>query len=686
VIYAAKPESCPHHNWVSTRRSRFDSVVAVDDRDARPSRPTRLGKRYLARYFFRPQKPVSWLNPLQLAGTGVQVFLAERLGAYLDKRELQGLFPQPHFDHSVDGRDIWFDFVADTGDGFNATYAVARQLARENLPIKGHPLLPRGEFLIMGGDQVYPTPSGVAYEARLRGPYRAALPEPGPVGSTEPDASWPRVYALPGNHDWYDGLTAFFRVFAGAQSRIGRWISEQQRSYFAIRLPGNWWLFAVDAQNGAHIDEPQLSYFHSLVRDHVEDGARIILCVPEPAWAQSKTSDDAYDSIDYFLGTIISEGGQRIWLNRNGGGTPKALTVPVMISGDWHHYSRYEAVDRDGATRQLITAGGGGAYLYGTHRLPMRGTVPPELMQNPKTPPATYRLQRRFPSLLTSIWLGLGALVRVPLRNGAFVGLLGLLHVTLFYALQGRSDTSTLTPSVLLVTLAIVGLTGFFAAGLSAEKRWIRIIVLTALHSAAQIYLGVLAVKWWPRWLTMALDRLEQQPLQPWARDALVWLLTPTRDLAPYLVLYGLAAGIVAAVVVAVYLFVASLFNVNFNELFAGQRIEGYKNFLRLHVEPSGELTIHAIGLRRVRRLGPGWLRWQWRIRKRGTLTDGWFEPRGRAHRPHLIEKITIPAVTRPATPDPAVPDAAESANVEPTAATMPHESVEAGEAIARAR
>jgi hypothetical protein len=619
----------------------------VDDRDARPARPSGLRKRYLARKFFRPERPVSWLNPLQLAGTGVQVFLSERFGAYLDKRELQGIFPQPTFDHSTgDSGGLWFDFVADTGDGFNATYAVARLVARERLPVKGQPLLPRGEFLVMGGDQVYPTPSSLAYESRLRGPWRAALPEPGPVGSSEPDPAWPRVYALPGNHDWYDGLTAFLRVFAGAESRIGRWVSEQQRSYFAVKLPGNWWLFAIDAQRGAHLDDPQLTFFHTLIRDEVEDGARIIMCVPEPGWVQSKHAADAYESIDYFLGRAISEGGQKVWLGKHGGGEPKQLTVPLMVSGDWHHYSRYESVDREGATRQLITAGGGGAYLYGTHRLPMRGTTPPTMMQQPKTPSATYRLKKRFPAFLTSIWLGLGALVRVPLRNGAFVGLLGVLQVTLFYTLLGREVRNNVTPSVLLVTLAFVGLCGFFSAGLSAEKRWIRMVALTAIHSTAQISIGVLGVEYWFDVLNWGMERVAASAWPPWAKDAAIWILAPSRDIAAHLILYAVVAGIVSAVVVAVYLFLASLVNVNFNELFAGQRIEGYKNFLRLHIAADGTLTVYAIGLRRVRRLGPGWFWWQWRITKKAGPTDPWFEPRGRTLRPHLIEKVTIPATT----------------------------------------
>jgi hypothetical protein len=81
----------------------------------------------------------------------------------------------------------------------------------------------------MGGDQVYPTPSTEGYEDRLKGPYIAALPCP-PHGVPRPT-----LYALPGNHDWYDGLTAFLRLFVRVKTdNIGGWRTEQSRSYFAV--------------------------------------------------------------------------------------------------------------------------------------------------------------------------------------------------------------------------------------------------------------------------------------------------------------------------------------------------------------------------------------------------------------------------------------------------------------------
>ena len=46
----------------------------------------------------------------------------------------------------------------------------------------------------------------------------------------------PDMYALPGNHDWYDGLTSFMRLFCQG-GWVGAWRTRQRRSYFAVKLP-----------------------------------------------------------------------------------------------------------------------------------------------------------------------------------------------------------------------------------------------------------------------------------------------------------------------------------------------------------------------------------------------------------------------------------------------------------------
>jgi hypothetical protein len=602
------------------------------------TRPRGLRRKDVAFDFFRPKRPVSWLAPGQLLTTGLQVGLADRLGAYLDKRELQQLFDQPPLEE-VGGPDgLWLDFLADTGDGFHATYAIAYLLGQRELTVPGGGRLPRAQVLVMGGDEVYPIPSGEAYDDRLRGPFRAAFPD------VEPGEARPTIYALPGNHDWYDGLTAFFRVFAGLETTIGGWKTRQQRSYFAIKLPNNWWLFALDAQQGAHIDDPQLEYFHTVIADEMRDGDRVILCTPEPAWVEGQRNDNEYTAVDYFMRKVIDVTGQEQWLTakRPGSATrPTSLTVPLMLSGDWHHYARYASSDSVGEPRQLITSGGGGAYLYGTHGLPRSITVPPPKMRPPKSDlDRQYKLKYRFPSFGRSAWLGLGAPVRLPIRNPTFILLMGLLQGLLLFTRERAGHDNSV--GVIITTGAFFLLALFFAAGLVAgRRRWIRILILTVLHTVAQLQVGRLVMPVWQRFPDLDLSFWHPTPgiqLQLWNLAHTV--LGVGHDITRY-VAYGLAAGVVSAVVVAVYLIVASVCGLNFNELFSSQRIEGYKGFLRMHIATDGSLTIYAIGLRRVRRIGPSFIRWHWRANPNGPASAPWFQPRGKL-RPHLIEKVTI--------------------------------------------
>ena len=63
---------------------------------------------------------------------------------------------------------FWFDFIADTGDGWDSTYAMASLLAEPELrPAGTAEPLARGRLLVMGGDQVYPTASVQGYADRL---------------------------------------------------------------------------------------------------------------------------------------------------------------------------------------------------------------------------------------------------------------------------------------------------------------------------------------------------------------------------------------------------------------------------------------------------------------------------------------------------------------------------------------
>lgn len=59
------------------------------------------------------------------------------------------------YDHYSDREDLWFDFMADTGDGGNSSYTIARLLAQPSIRIIEDDSifnLPRGDMLLIGGD------------------------------------------------------------------------------------------------------------------------------------------------------------------------------------------------------------------------------------------------------------------------------------------------------------------------------------------------------------------------------------------------------------------------------------------------------------------------------------------------------------------------------------------------------
>src|SRR5262245_63344603 len=175
---------------------------------------------------------VPWASPAVIKRAAVRAVLGPLFGRFADKRDVVALAdPDPAANvPREDPGDGWFDFVADTGEGFDSTYTVARIASADALPAGVVPAerdlrLPRGRILVFGGDEVYPYAEPWAYRDRLQAPWNMALPRGGddvPRGS---------VYAIPGNHDWYDGLSSFLRVFEAGKT-VGSRRVEQQRSYF----------------------------------------------------------------------------------------------------------------------------------------------------------------------------------------------------------------------------------------------------------------------------------------------------------------------------------------------------------------------------------------------------------------------------------------------------------------------
>jgi hypothetical protein len=531
---------------------------------------------------FRPQKAVRWLAPKVLITTGAQSLLAEIFGSYSDKRELQGSLDTHVYDHG-DGEEMWFDFVADLGDGFDATYSIASLLARDELDL-GVPT-PRGRLLVMGGDEVYPAASTSAYEDRSKGVYRAARPLA--------TADSPTLFALPGNHDWYDGLTSFLRVFAQRRP-FGGWKTEQTRSYFAIRLPQRWWLYAIDTQFDDYVDAPQLEYFREAAAE-LREGDAVILCTSTPAWVEAGCGGGAkgYDTIEFFQREVIR---------------PRGASVRVMLTGDKHHYVRYA---EEGGTAQKITSGLGGAYLASTERLPEQLELPgPKSRVRDPSPPTTFGLAARYPEHTKSMAAGI---FRLPWRNPGFWGLTGftqlLVTMAMLYGIAQTADGSGMfgllaawSPAVLTAIVLVIAGIAFARIDLPTTES--TNVVAGVLHAAGHLALSVgwaVVIRW------IYHDVLPDGMAADWLIFVIAAIGTPV------------VIGFLDAEVVALYLLVASRFGINLNEVMAGQSIEDHKGFLRLHIARDGVLTIYPVKVDEVCH--------DWHANPGGAPNDPWLLP-----------------------------------------------------------
>ncbi|WP_163568613.1 metallophosphoesterase family protein [Fodinicola feengrottensis] len=301
---------------------------------------------------FRPRAPVSWADPIVLAKSGFAAGVTALMRGYSDRRVTQAALFPPADDWDTPpvepaGDDpYWLDFAADIGDGFDATYAVAYALAEPTLPLAGQDC-PRGQLLVLGGDEVYPTPSQTQYLDRTLRPY--ALAEH--TDEVDPNLE---VVAIPGNHDWYDGLDAFSELFSP-----GHWLGartmNQRHSYFARRLPRGWWVLGADTALDGRLDFAQRDFFATVVAPQIQPTDSVILVLPSPFWVlAARMSDQEQLSVLRFFREQVCGGGR----------------LRLCLSGDLHHYSRYiDEVDKPEEQVQYVTAGGGGAYLLSTHDL-----------------------------------------------------------------------------------------------------------------------------------------------------------------------------------------------------------------------------------------------------------------------------------------------------------------------------
>ena len=593
---------------------------------------------------------VGWFDPGQLIQTAIRVLISTVFGQFADKREALAASNRIS-DKEIDERcdyaskypngDLWLDYVADTGDGWNPTYAVARLLATKELQprisdasteVIATPLS-RGRVLIMGGDQVYPTSSQEEYENRLLHPFDEAARAEG----LATDKAKHDLFAVPGNHDWYDGLRTFFHLFCRRTIKsegeaevnrngnsIGGRQTHQTRSYFALKLPHGWWLWGTDSQLEGYIDQPQIDFFQFVAQSWMDKGSKLILCTGTPDWEYvRKDAPEKYDALSYLERLAPAVRG-------------KGHQLKLVLSGDSHHYARFRGDDTD-----YITCGGGGAFLHPTHQLPKqpvdfetRFPKPGQEFKPADGPyPRHFAIAKKrgtdeealFPDRRTSGRLAAGNIFFAFL-NWKLTATLAVLYGFFIWLLdfnarvsEGLSLPRALEPGTLgqaiwhywelgvfspwsAVLLGMAGAAYYYFA--EFENAWRRLLV-GGLH--ALVHAVVVTV----------ITCLTVRAMVPASPDVIGIIVS----LATAAIFSALASG----TVIGLYLWLClTIWGAHWGH-FSSLAIQGYKSFLRLHIDGEGVLTVHPVGLTKV-------------PRDRGWPWSRNAPPLNPELRPHLIE------------------------------------------------
>jgi hypothetical protein len=316
-----------------------------------------------------------WRSRNQIVGTLLGDPTNDERRRWMKKqRKAEKLQPDQVIQEHADLEEFSFLVVGDTGEGDASQFAVVP------------PMLQVGKdtaFMVICSDVIYPSGDAEDYEEKFYRPYE----------------NYPRpIYALPGNHDWYDGLNGFMYhlcdaevpttqgrspkpVAMGTDSKRDLWReplrrllwrkpsgidptvptrkqawrsapsqrSSQRSSYFAIET-GPLLIVGIDTGMSGSIDSEQGEWLRKVSRI---DKPKILL-----------TGKPIYVDGEYHPGAI-EDGGTVDQIVRDPG-----HRYVATIGGDIHNYQRYRVMMKDHPHPfYYIVSGGGGAYMSATHQI-----------------------------------------------------------------------------------------------------------------------------------------------------------------------------------------------------------------------------------------------------------------------------------------------------------------------------
>jgi len=315
---------------------------------------------------FKPRRPFSWLDPRPLlASRNDKLVRWAALGGDPTNDQRRAWMAalgvaDPRIERTDLGERVSFVVAGDTGEGDLSQYVTAPLLDRLSAPT---------DFMVIASDVIYPAGGAASYECNFYDVY---------AGYGKP------IYAVPGNHDWYDGLTGFMFHLCGVENapagpggsllRRLLWrrpprLGEAERARLralrdgrpATGQPAPYWLLdtgllqlvGIDTGITGGIDRDQAAW---LRRVSAASDKPKILITGKPLVVDGTRHPGAIEGEpDASVDAIVRE---------------RAHNYVAAIGGDIHNYQRYPVEVEPGRTLQYLVSGGGGAFMHATHTIP----------------------------------------------------------------------------------------------------------------------------------------------------------------------------------------------------------------------------------------------------------------------------------------------------------------------------
>jgi uncharacterized membrane protein HdeD (DUF308 family)/3',5'-cyclic AMP phosphodiesterase CpdA len=299
------------------------------------------------------------------------------------------------------GRDFAFLVIGDPGEGDASQHVLRDQIIRAGID-------PAVRFMVISSDVIYPTGSMNDYEANFWLPFK---------GFDKP------VYAIPGNHDWYDALEGFVATFyrpdaaraamrarvevdnrltSTTDTRVAWLIGEaarlrreyqvptgfQRAPYFQIQTE-RFALIMVDTGVLRRVDADQLAWLRAALEQSRGKFKMAILGHPLYAGGYYQAADDPDFRI---LHDLMHE-----------------YRVEIVMAGDTHdlelYVERYQAGGRELVMHHVVN-GGGGAYLSsGTALAWPPSPALPQWAFHPTTAQLTAKIDFHTPRWKWPFWV-----------------------------------------------------------------------------------------------------------------------------------------------------------------------------------------------------------------------------------------------------------------------------------------